>query len=40
VKTTRSRRVVVITGRGRESGKLITVPDQPLGWVRIRLKEG
>jgi CRISPR-associated protein Csm5 len=36
----RSRRVVVVTGRGRESGKLITVPDQPLGWVRIRVKEG
>lgn len=36
----RSRRVVVITGRGKESGKLVTVPDRPLGWVQIALKEG
>lgn len=36
----RSRRVVVITGRGKESGKLVTVPNRPLGWVQIALKEG
>lgn len=36
----RSRRVAVITGRGRESGNLITVPDKPFGWVHMVWKEG